>query len=224
MPAEHDFWYAVKMTRIVVSPRQTLETFGATTIRYHVISEFLDEVNHIRIRSGKVVSERPQIITPGRFAQQLLDGFGDEAREYADWLIQHNEMMKILQYGLQFRKEQVSTEESFAPLEEVVDRVRGNVEDGDDSLSAVIVGADDLWDVSLLKFLRDYIEQSAPGNIRDFQQREREISMEEQREIEMAFRLAAQDSSRIQGLGNMLQRKGLFEQYEDRFYALINRP
>src|SRR5210317_41201 len=105
MPAEHDFWYAVNLTKVVLPPRQTLETFGASTIRYHIVSELLDDVDRVRIRTGKVFSERPQIITPGNFAQQLLDGFGDQAKEYAEWLMQHNEMVNILKYGLQFRKE-----------------------------------------------------------------------------------------------------------------------
>jgi len=222
MSKDHDFWYAVNMTRVISPPKQTLETFGASIIKYHIISEFSDEVGRTRIRSGKVVSERPQIITPGHFAQQLLDGFGDEAQEYADWLVQHNEMVQILKYGLQFRKEHVTTEEASSPIDDVIEQVKATVEQDTHPLNAIVVGDDDLWEVSLLKFLRDYIEQSAPVNIRDFRQLNAEEHMEQQREIEMEFRLAQQDRKRIQALGDKLQRLGIFERYEDRFYSLIN--
>jgi hypothetical protein len=222
MHKEHDFWYAVNLTEVVLPPKNTLETFGASVIKYHVISEFPDEVNRVRIRSGKVHSERPQIITPGHFAQQILDGFGEKAREYADWLQQHNELVQILKYGIQFRKEQVSSEESHAPLQEVVDRVKASVENDDDPMSAVVVGADDLWEVSLLKFLRDFIEKSAPSNVRDFRIRQHESSLELQREIEMDFRVAQLDRAKVAALGDKLQRLGLFEKYEDRFYSLLN--
>ncbi len=223
MPEEHDIWYAVSVTRVVLPPKQTLETFGATTVRYHLISELVDEVDRVRIRTGKVYSERPQIITPNHFADQLLEGFGDKAQEYAGWLRSHNEMVKILQYGLQFRKEHASAETVSQPLKEVAEKVKASVEADNEPLSAVLVGADELWEVSLLKFLRDYIEQSAPNNLRDFQQRDHEDNLEFERGLEMEFRQAAGDPNRIQALGQKLQRHGLFEKYEDRFYALINR-
>jgi len=221
MPKEHDFWYAVNLTEVVLQPRQALETFGASVVTYHLISEFPDAVNRIRIRTGKVHSERPQIITPGHFAQQILDGFGDKAREYADWLQKNNEIVQILRYGIQFRKEHVNVEEAHAPLAEVVEQVKATVDKDNNPMSAVIVGADDLWEVSLLKFLRDFIEHSAPVNIRDIRQHRHEASLELRREIEMDFRLAQHDRSRIQALGDKLQNLGLFEQYEDRFYSLL---
>jgi hypothetical protein len=222
MHKEHDFWYAVNLTQVALQPKKALETFGASVIKYHLISEFPDAVDRIRIRTGKVHSERPQIITPGHFAQQILDGFGDEAKEYAEWLQQHNELIQILKYGIQFRKEQVSTEETHAPLAEVIERVKTTVEKENDTMSAVLVGADDLWEVSLLKFLRDFIERSAPVNVRDIRVKQHETSLELQREIEMDFRMAQHDRNKVPALGDKLQRLGLFEKYEDRFYSLLH--
>ena len=40
-------------------------------------------------------------------------------------------------------------------------------------------------------------------------------------EIEAAFLAASRDSSLISMLGSKLQRHGLFEQYQDRFFALL---
>ncbi len=223
MAEQDDIWYAVNVTRVVLQPRQTLETFGATTVRYHLISELMDEVGQVRVRTGKVFSERPQIITPGHFAQQLLDGFGEKAQDYADWLVNHNEMVRILKYGLQFRKEHATAETITDSLENVTDRVRETVEQGNDPLTTVVIGADELWEVSLLKFLRDYIEQSAAGNFQAIQDRKHESKLEFEREIEMDFHLAARDRSRIQPLGQKLERLGLFSKYEDRFFSLVQR-
>ncbi len=223
MSRKDDIWYAVKITRVVMPPRQTLETFGATTIRYHLISELMDEVDKVRVRAGKVFSERPQIITPDHFARQLLEGFGEKARDYAEWLSDHGEMVNILKYGLQFRKKHTSAEILSEPLNHVADKIKAAVSSEDDPLSAVIIGADELWEVSLLKFLRDYIEKSAPVNIQQLRQRDHEADLEIPREIEMEFRAAALDKKRIPGLGKKLQKYGLFEKYEDRFYALVHQ-
>ena len=222
MPDEHDIWYAVNLTEVVLPPKQTLETFGATTLRYHLISELMDEVGKVRVRTGKVYSERPQIITPQFLADQLLEGFGEKAREYTEWLIEHNQAMTILKYGLQFRKEHMDSEIISEPIEQVSKKVSATVKQDDDPLSAVIIGADELWEVSLLKFLRDYIEKSAPVNIQQIQSHDRESQMEIKREIEMDFQMAAHDKSRINALGKKLEKYGLFEQYQDRFFRLVN--
>ncbi len=43
-------------------------------------------------------------------------------------------------------------------------------------------------------------------------------------EIETAFAAAAADTRKIRDLGSLLQRHGLFEQFQDRFFALVKRP
>ena len=81
MAQEDDIWYAAKIMKIIKQPNSTLETFGTTNLRYYMVSELLDEVDRVRVRTGTVHAERPQIITPAHFAQQILDGFGEKAKE-----------------------------------------------------------------------------------------------------------------------------------------------
>jgi hypothetical protein len=227
MGKQEDIWYAVNVTKVLLAPRQTLETFGATTVRYHLISELMDDVGKVRVREGKVVSQRPQIITPAHFAAQLLDGFGEKARSYAEWLMAHNEIARIVRYGLHFRKDEVSQETVTDTIEAVAERVTAQVQGGQDRLTAVILGADEMWEVSLLKFIVDYIEHSVPGTINDLNQRRREDGnyrkVQVRDDIENDFASAARNPALIQALGDKLQRLGLFEQYEDRFYALVHR-
>jgi len=228
MGKQEDIWYAVNVTKVIHSPQLTLETFGTTTIRYHFLSELMDEVNKVRVREGSVYSERPQIITPSHFATQLLDGFGDKAQEYADWMLSHGEMIRILKYGLHFRKDKIAEELIAGSLDDVSDRIRDKVASNNDNFSAVIVGADELWEVSLLKFVVDYIQQSAAVNLQELakQPSQNKIRISSQgirEEIEAEFSSASKDRSRIDGLGKQLQKYGLFEEYEDKFYELVRK-
>lgn len=227
MSLDDDIAYAVNCTRVVLEPKQTLETFGSTCIRYHLISELMDAAGKVRVRTGKVYSERPQIITPGDFADSLLSGFGAQARDYAQWLQTHGELMKILRYGLQFRKDQAEQEVIQGDLKAVSDRVRESVESDQAHLNAVLVGADELWEVSLLKFVVDFVRQSVPANLEALNQRAREEDSARSRkvraDIEREFHAAQQQPERIPVLGNKLEKYGLFGEYEDRFYGLLRR-
>jgi len=115
----------------------------------------------------------------------------------------------------------------FESIDIVADRVKAAVENDNEPLTAVLIGADELWEVSLLKFVVDYIQRSAPSNLQDLTQRAHgeasesnpKISIHD--EIEADFATARIDPRRVNELGNKLQRYGLFETYEDRFYALM---
>jgi len=233
MGRQEDIWYAVNITKVVYSPQQTLETFGTTTIRYHFLSELMDEVNKVRLREGSVYSERPQIITPSNFASQLLEGFDDKAQEYADWLLSHGEMVRILKYGLHFRKDKIAEQLISGAIVDVADSIRDKIVAKEDDFSAVVIGADELWEVSLLKFIVDYLQQSASSNIAELTRSANTIniggsasSIREQslrERIEAEFDAATKDRSRIEKLGNLLQEHGLFEEYEDKFYNLVQK-
>lgn len=221
MSEEQDIWYAAQATRVVLAPRQTLETFGTTTVRYHLLSELMDSVNQVRVREGKVFSERPQIITPSQF-RKMVQGFGEDAEEFLQKMAENGRIPRILRYGLQFGKAETHEEIINESIDSVAARLKDQVRDAGGGLSAVVVGADEMWEVSLLKFMVDYVERSVPSNLEDIATREREERQELRREIEMDFLAAAADRSRVKSLGDKLQRYGLFEEYEDRFLALVS--
>ena len=224
MSIDDNIWYAVNQTRIIKEPNQTLETFGITRIRYYIISEVMDEASKIRINEGLVISEKPGIITPNHFAQQILEGFGGEAKDYADWLTQHGEFIKILQYGLQIRKEELHEETVSGTLNEVIGRIIGVAEENRD-MSAVIQGVENMWEVSLMKFMQSYVQRSAGKNLHEIQTHEQILMQEAERnsqnEIEEEYYQARGSKGKILDLGQKLQQAGLFSKYEDRFYALL---
>ena len=59
--------------------------------------------------------------------------------------------------------------------------------------------------------------------MQQIQSHDREADLEIQREIEMEFQMASMDKSRISALGQKLEKYGLFEKYQDRFFRLVNR-
>jgi len=168
---EDSFQYAIENTQVLHAPQSRIETFGSTRFRFYLITELMDKVNEVRVRGGHVHAERPQIVTPGHYSKFLLEGFGEKGQEFAHWLEQHAENMAILKYGFQFRKTDVVENVVQCSVEEAVKRIQGTAEYAEEPLSAIIQGVDDAWEVCLLKFTVDLIQQSAPGNLGDFRKR-----------------------------------------------------
>jgi hypothetical protein len=56
-------------------------------------------------------------------------------------------------------------------VEEVVQRIRDQIDYSEDPLSAILHGVDEGWEVCLLKFASDMIQESSGGNMGDFRRR-----------------------------------------------------
>jgi len=171
MWSEDDFQYAVENTRVIVAPEQQIATFGATSFRFYLISELMDQVNEVRVRDGRIHAERPQIVTPDQYARLLLEGFGEQAQQYAEQLRERMRSIAVLRYGFQFRKTDVTENRVRDSLEAVIARTCTHVENAAEPRSAVIQGVDDAWEVCLLKFTIDLIGRSSGENLGDFRRR-----------------------------------------------------
>ncbi len=218
---QFDFWYAVNNTEIVSTPEQRLETFGATMVNYHLVTELMDSVDKVRVREGKLKAFRPEIITPPSVTDGMLEGFGEEARDYADWLRHNAQEMQILKYGFKVQKKEINDYILSDSLETVVNRVKDELAERDDPLGAVLVGVDRPWEVCLLKLMVELVQNSAPGNMQDIQQQNRDQKTHFHQTLEKAFLDASRDASRVQALADLLKKNGLFECYEDRFFAVV---
>ena len=171
MLSEDSFQYAIENTQVILAPQQRIATFGSTSFHFHLITELMDRVDEVCVREGRLHAERPQIITPGHLAHLSLENFGEKARGFADWLEQHAERFAFLKYGFQIRKTDVTEKIVNSPLEKVIERVRSGVREEDQPLSAIIQGVDEGWEVCLLKFTVDLINQSSGENLGDFRKR-----------------------------------------------------
>ena len=207
-------------------PTSPLETFGATLLTYHLVSELMDTVNQVRVREGRISASQPHIITPEAYSQTVLEGFGAEAQHYVDWLKEHERDIRVLQYGYTLKQEAFSEHVITDNRKNVVERVRQEVDAANNPHSAVVVGVDEPWDVCLVKLFWEVIKHSAAGNIRDLE-RKRMFDLDGgvprgiRDEIELAFTAASRNPALIAPLGKKLQQHNLFEEYQDRFFALV---
>ena len=230
MSRKDKLWYAAQATRVVFEPRRLLDTFGETTVHYYVLTEILDEPDKVRIRRGRVMAARPRVITPRYMVQNALDNFGEEAQRYVENVLNTTDGVRIIEYGLQFRKEEYSEETVGGGIDDVADQICRDVQDRLDRLYGVIVGVDDLWEVSLLHFISTLVKRSLPQNARELAKRGlldaapgSNVPNAVRIEIESDFRAAEGSRSRLEELGRKLHDYGLFEEYQDRFFTLYRR-
>jgi len=186
----------------------------------------MDSVGKVRVREGRMQALRPQIITPSSYSTMMLEGFGEQAQQYLEWLKEHEDTVRILRYGYTLKQEAFSEQVLSDSAETILARVKEDVAVKKDPFSAVIKGVDEPWDVCLVRLFWAVIQNSAHANIRELHER-RMFEMQDgvpaglREEIEKGFQAAAKDAGLIKPLGKLLQDNGLFEQYQDRFFNLI---
>lgn len=165
------FQYAIENTQVIVAPQRRIETFGSTSFRFYLVTELMDSVNQVRVRDGRLHADKPQIIAPNYVERMILEGFGEKAEQFMQWLNRNHSNLAILKYGFQFRKTDVTESIVHSPVEEVIDRLKDAVDYSEDPLSAIIQGVDEGWEVSLLKFAADLIQESSGANLGDLRRR-----------------------------------------------------
>lgn len=225
-PTQFDFQYAVRNTEIILAPKKHIETFGNTIVNYTHVAELMDSVGQVRVREGRLQASRPQIITPSAYANLHTEGFGEEAEKYLSWLREHEDDIRILQYGYSLKQEAFSEEVITDSLDNVLGRVKKSVTAKKDPFSAIVKGVDSPWDVCLVRLFWVITRSSVADNVRELNERhmfeqEAGIPYAVREEIEKGFAAAARDPSLVKPLGALLQKHGVFDHYQDRFFALI---
>lgn len=220
-----DFWYALENTALLLGPTKSLETFGTTRVKYHLITEIMDAVNQVRIREGVLHAAQPQILMPDFKSKSPIQGFDDAQSEaFMNWLREHKPDLRFLHYGFTISK----TEVSDSILHESAAVVEGNVleavEKEGDGFAAVLRGVEHPWEVCLLKLMVDLVEKSMPHHVQDMQNRNLLPNPRlPEIEIEEDFAAARRDPARIPYLHKKLQQRQVFDRYQDRFFELVRR-
>ena len=167
---DFDRWYAAKNARFLVEPSHCLETFGNTLVNYHLVSEVADRPDKVRVREGRLEAHQPLVITP-HFSEVEMDGFGDEAKAYMEFLKETEANLRILQYGYHLKSDNFSEQIVTDRLSVVTERVKAEVLDSHDPFAAVIQCVDEPWDVALVELWLREIRRSADDNIRELNER-----------------------------------------------------
>lgn len=170
MLSADDFQYAIENTKVVRSPEQIIETFGTTSFRFVFVTELMDDAHRVRVRDGRIEAERPRILAPGHFQRMLLDGFGENAREFAGWLEENGKLVKILRYGFSLKKTDVSERILSRGLEDALEVLDREIAGAGEN-AALVSGIEDAWELCLLKFATDIIQKSSGENLEEWRRR-----------------------------------------------------
>jgi hypothetical protein len=221
---------AVMNTRIVRAPKQSLATFGATNIYYYLVAEaaFNDiaRTSETVIREGRVIAERPRIVTPSYLSR--VQGFSPEARKYFDFIM-HAYPPDSPGLYYTYRNEPKELNVVSDDTTAVLARLNSEIDRKGDPLMSIIVGEDTLWDVSILKFIYEITERSVKENVRQMGQRgllnmdASGLPADARLRIEGLFDLVTKGDLEPSELKTELDRWNVFEEYQDRFFALFKR-
>ncbi len=222
---------AVTNTEILRLPKQGLATFGTTNIRYYLVTEpayaeFMKQVAETVIREGRVIAERPRIVTPYYLSQ--LEGFSSEASRYFDMLLKtYGRDVPGLFYTYRNEPKELNIVSDSLPA--VVDRLNTEIDRRGDPLTTIVKGEDQLWDVSLLKFIYEITSSSVRDNLAQMNRRgllgvdPGGIPVDARVRIEELFSQVLRGEAEPYELEAELHHWNLFEEYEDRFLGLFHR-
>jgi hypothetical protein len=226
---ENQIEEAARHTEVLRHPRQHLNTFGITNIYYYLVTEPsyeepTGEAAETVVREGRVVAERPKIVTP--YYLTNLEGFSGDAKKYFEHLVKlYGPQSPGLFYAYRNEPQNLNIMSDAWPA--VVDKLNAEIDRKGDPLSSIIKGEDALWDVSLLKFIYEITARSVPGNLAQLKERgllglgQSGVPEGVRRQVEEMFRQVRDGDLRLRELERELNRWGLFEEYEDRFFALV---
>ena len=223
--------YTVQHTEILRPPKQSLDTFGTTNIYYYLVtepaySELIRNITETVIREGRVIAEKPRIVTP--YYLSRLEGFSTDAKRYFDMLIKaHGPNAPGLFYT--YRNEPKELNIVSDDWLSVVDKLNAEIDKRGEPLTSIIKGEDELWDVSLMKFIYEITRSSLPSNLYQMGSRglldvdSSGVPADARRKIEELFAEVLQGAREPGELKAELDRWNLFEEYEDRFLSIFKR-
>lgn len=222
---------AADNTYVVRPPTQALATFGTTLVRYYLVTEPLFREVDARgelesvVREGVVRAERPHVVTPYYLSRH--EGFGDDARSYIEHLMREiGPDAPGLLYS--YKNEGMETTIVSGGAQEVTARIVARLDRDHKPLEAVIRGVDDLWDVSLMKFIYELTARSARSNASELRSQglletDGGVPRDARRRIEGLLEEARRGNADPSEVHRELERWGLFDEYQDRFLGLFKR-
>ena len=223
--------YVVKHTEILRPPKQTISTFGMTNIYYYLVTEpvyaeLTKDVTETVVREGRVVTERPRVVTP--YYLSRLEGFSLEARKYFDMLVKiHGANAPGLLYAYKNEPKELTIVSDN--LLSVVNKLNAEIDKRGDPLTSIIKGEDEFWDVSLMKFIYEVTRSSLQDNLRQMGTRglldtdSGGVPVDVRLRIDELFEKVLHGEYEPYELKAELDRWGLFEDYEDKFLSIFRK-
>ena len=223
--------YAIRHTEILRAPKQSLYTFGTTNIYYYLVTEpayaeLVTNVTETVVREGRVITGRPRIVTP--YYLSRLEGFSPEATRYFESLVkEYGPNIRGVYYSYKNEPKELTIVSNN--LLSVVDKLNAEIDQRGDPLAAIIKGEDELWDVSLMKFIHEVTRNSLQENLMQMGSRgllnidAGGIPADARVSIDELFQQVAKGEREPSELQAELDRWGLFAEYEDRFLNMFKK-
>ena len=217
-------------TVVVRPPKQSLATFGTTRVTYNLVTRPLYQALDINqtgdesvVRRGTVKAEQPKIVTP--YFLSRAEGFGGEAQEFLKEMMRRGQADDpgiLYSYSNQLDDMQIVSDRP----EQVADNISARIERESQQLEAVIIGVDELWDASLMKFIFELTNRSAANNVSEFRQAGRlnmdnGVPADARMRIEEMFAEVRNGDLDPSQLHRELEAWRVFDEYEDRFFAVL---
>ena len=111
----------------------------------------------------------------------------------------------------------------------VLEKLNTKIETSGNQMTSIIKGQDELWDVSIMKFIYEITRHSIQGNVSQFSAHgllsmdKRGVPAEARVRIEQMFTKAESGEIEPRKLKEEIDNWSLFDEYEDRFFRLFKK-
>jgi hypothetical protein len=245
MSLEEKIKKAMDDTSIILDPKELLSSYSSTTVRYYMLTipMYLQFEGRTRdsetvIREGKITWQQPKLLAPSYMLR--VEGFSEEARKAFEMIAAENSDLAMILYRLRLAKDSEKMDIVSESINAVLDKIINDINKKGEKHTAIIKGVDEFWDVSLSKFaqelmtksayfsqLPDMLEKNAIGmSNRGFPVVTRDsmgIPIAARKEVEILFKLFEKGEVKPSKLKEELDRWGIFEQYQDRFFRFFKK-
>jgi hypothetical protein len=235
----------IENTKTIKQPEKLLASFDSTTIHYYMLTvpmylefEGKNPDSETIIREGSITWKKPKVITPSYMLR--VEGFSGEARKAFEMLAEEDADLAMILYGLKLSRDFEKMDIVSSSLSSVAKKISDSIEIKKDPFSAIIKGVDEFWDVSLSKFIQEIVNKSAfysqlPDLLKNSTVRVGNSGFPvitrdgtgnpiiAKNEIEILFKLFEKGEIEPADLKQELDRWGMFEQYQDRFFKYFKK-
>ena len=234
---QEEYEKLMKSTVVVQSPQQRIFTFWETRFQYYVLcrrktpdkelsespmalKSYEGNVASFTLRKGELICSKPKIVLPDQ-ANDLFKGFSSEADDFAQGHFEED-YRQLSSLGYTFENHLIDKKNINENKQDILNKLAH--ENAKKLDVAILLASEKHWSLSLLKLAFEAVNNSYRTNVVDLQERGYFRSEREQQEseIELLFEDAELHKEVISELGEKLQEFNLFEQYEDRFFRLVN--
>ena len=215
------FLNQIKQIQLIKLPSLKISSFGETSYIYYIITSDKNTQQSI-IREGSLILNKPLIISYDNF-KEVFQGFsGDTLKNIETLFDEVGDQLKLLGYQFKqvIREKWIEKQTIPYALKDLKTKVEKN------PMAAILIGNEQQWELPIVRLTSEIIKKSLKINIKEFEERgyfdKNGIAPKVYQEIETLFSESLTDKNKIKDLGQLLQHYHLFEEYEERFFALFN--